>query len=378
MGCWSPRGCLRPLGLSRPSRRVGRWRRGVGRSWPKSICVTTGRRALVPVWLGGGCDRLLDGGEGLIAQFAEEVVGAPAELAGKREAGAGVVDPRGDLEVVAVVGRADAGARERRFEERPAQHLGPLIGEVAGRALAIGLVDGDVEAGVADGVVGGGEATRVAELGENRGRAHRPDAVQAPAQRAAAGLAARKDAELAGKWCQLLVERIDHPQPELDQLAAGGVVAQRSVRTTARGYAEAVRFAETHAPGVRVWAIEGAGHYGVGLARHLSSRGETVIESGRGPRDDRRLRGKDDPLDAIRAARAALASETVAVPRMGRRREALRLVLVARRGAIDVRRRALVQLRSVIVTAPDRLRAELEALAERRLLDRCSHFRAPV
>ena len=60
---------------------------------------------------------------------------------------------------------------------------------------------------------------------------------------------------------------------------------------------------------------------------------------------------------------------------MGRRREALRLLLVARRGAIDVRRRALVQLRSMIVTAPDRLRAELEALPERRLLDRCSHFR---
>src|SRR5213076_3626556 len=56
-------------------------------------------------------------------------------------------------------------------------------------------------------------------------------------------------------------------------------------------------------------------------------------------------------------------------------REALRLLLVARPGAIDVRRRALVQLRSMIVTAPDRLRAELEALPERRLLDRCSHFR---
>jgi Transposase len=132
----------------------------------------------------------------------------------------------------------------------------------------------------------------------------------------------------------------------------GGVVAQRSVRTNARGYAEAVRFAEGHAPGARLWTVEGAGHYGAGLARHLSGRGETVVESGRGPRDERRLRGKDDPLDAIRAARAALASETLAVPRVGRRREALRLLLVARRGAIEVRRRALVQLRSVIVTGP--------------------------
>src|SRR6266513_1789113 len=163
MGCWSPWGCLWPLGLSRPSRRVGRWRRGVGRSWPQSICVTTGRRALVLVWLGGSCDRLLDGGEGRIAQFAQDVVGASAELARQREAGAGVVDPLGDLEVVAVVGRADAGARQRRFEQRPPQHVGPLVGEVARGALAVGLVDGDIEAGVADSVVGGRETAGVAE-----------------------------------------------------------------------------------------------------------------------------------------------------------------------------------------------------------------------
>jgi transposase len=53
----------------------------------------------------------------------------------------------------------------------------------------------------------------------------------------------------------------------------------------------------------------------------------------------------------------------------------LRLLLVARRGAVEVRRRALVQLRSVIVTAPDELRGELQALPERRLLERCSRFR---
>src|SRR5216684_8010753 len=114
MGCWSPRGCLRPLGLSRPSRPVGRWRRGVCRSWPQSICVTTGRRALVLAWLSGSCDRLLDGSEGLIAQFAQDVVGAPAELAGKRDAGPVMVDPLGDLEVVAAVGRTRHGRQRAR------------------------------------------------------------------------------------------------------------------------------------------------------------------------------------------------------------------------------------------------------------------------
>jgi len=139
----------------------------------------------------------------------------------------------------------------------------------------------------------------------------------------------------------------------------GALIAQRSVLTNAQGYAEAVRFAERHAPGARVWAVEGAGHYGAGLARCLSARGEVVHESACSSRAERRLRDKDDPLDATRAARSALASNQPASPRSGQRQEALRVLLLARRSAVDVRRVALVQLRSVIVTAPEDVRAEL-------------------
>jgi hypothetical protein len=127
---------------------------------------------------------------------------------------------------------------------------------------------------------------------------------------------------------------------------AGAVVARQAVRANARGYRDTLRFAELYAPGVRAWAIEGTGSYGAGLVRHLAGCGETVLELGRTPRGERRLRGKDDSLDATRTARAALASETLAVPRSGERREALRLLLVARRSAVDVRREALGQLRS--------------------------------
>jgi transposase len=144
---------------------------------------------------------------------------------------------------------------------------------------------------------------------------------------------------------------------------AGAVVAQRSVAAGGRGYAQALRFAEMYASGRRVWAVEGAGHYGAGLAHYLSGRGETVLEAGRAPRSERRLRGKDDGLDATRAARATLASGELALPRAGQRREALRLLLLARRSAVDVRRQALVQLRSVIVTAPEQLRNHLSATA---------------
>jgi transposase len=158
---------------------------------------------------------------------------------------------------------------------------------------------------------------------------------------------------------------------------SGAVVARRSIRSSARGYAAALQFAGEAAAGARVWAIEGTGSYGAGLARYLAARGETVLEISRTPRAERRLRGKDDALDAARTARAALASDTLALPRSGERREALRLLLIARRSAIDVRREALGQLRGVIVTAPDGLRQELRALPVGRLLERCSRLRRP-
>ena len=113
--------------------------------------------------------------------------------------------------------------------------------------------------------------------------------------------------------------------------ATGAVLARQVLRANKRGYQAALRFAGEAAHGARAWAVEGTGSYGAGLARYLAGRGETVLESSRTPRTERRLRGKDDALDAARTARAALASEALALPRNGERREALRLLLVARR-----------------------------------------------
>ncbi|MGH7123401.1 MAG: IS110 family transposase [Stellaceae bacterium] len=155
----------------------------------------------------------------------------------------------------------------------------------------------------------------------------------------------------------------------------GAVVARRAIEASGRGYREALCFAEQVAAGKRAWAIEGSGSYGAGLARSLSEQGEAVLEVGRTPRAERRLVGKDDSLDAVRTARAALAAETHARPRAGERQEALRLLLIARRSAVDVRREALVQLRAVIVTSPDQLREELRRLSLGKLLDRCSRLR---
>ncbi len=156
---------------------------------------------------------------------------------------------------------------------------------------------------------------------------------------------------------------------------AGALLAGSEIAASSDGYEAALRFADRHATGRRVWAIEGTGSYGAGLARFLAGCGEIVLELSRTPRAERRLRGKDDSLDAVRTARAALAAETPARPRSGERREALRLLLVARRSAVDVRREALTQLRAVIVTAPEPLREQLRGLPTGALLDRCSRLR---
>src|SRR3989442_13407007 len=103
MGC-DPRGGL--LAAARSLKAVqagGRWRRGVGGSRPQSICVTAGKRARIQAWVGSSCDRLLgmrvavDRGEGFVAEFAQGVVGAPAELSGNPETGAGVGQAPRDL-----------------------------------------------------------------------------------------------------------------------------------------------------------------------------------------------------------------------------------------------------------------------------------------
>jgi hypothetical protein len=80
------------------------------------------------------------------------------------------------------------------------------------------MVDGDVQAGVADGVPRGGEPAGVAELGEDRDRRQRADAVVGH-QRPAARLAASVGAQLARERLGLGVERVDDRERYRDLLA---------------------------------------------------------------------------------------------------------------------------------------------------------------
>ena len=68
----------------------------------------------------------------------------------------------------------------------------------------------------------------------------------------------------------------------------GSVVANRTVPADAFGYKCIHRFALEHAPGRRLWAIEGTGSFGSGLTTYLLEQGEWVTEIDRPARPARR------------------------------------------------------------------------------------------
>jgi transposase len=122
--------------------------------------------------------------------------------------------------------------------------------------------------------------------------------------------------------------------------------------------------------------VEGTGAYGAGLARYLSGQGVTVLEVNRPNRQVRRRRGKSDTTDAEAAARAALNGEASGTPKAGDGPvEALRALRVARRSAMKARTQAANQIRDLIVTAPDELRARLRALDTAGRVRACARFR---
>jgi transposase len=160
----------------------------------------------------------------------------------------------------------------------------------------------------------------------------------------------------------------------------GAVVEQATVPATPAGYRQLLALADAHAehdrrPARRVWAIEGTGGYGAGLTRALTAAGEQVVELDRPARPARRHGTKSDPLDAARAAREALGRDRLAQPRAGGQRAALSVRLAARRSAVQAACVAQRQLQTLVVAAPELLRARLRTLATRELVISCARLR---
>jgi transposase len=156
--------------------------------------------------------------------------------------------------------------------------------------------------------------------------------------------------------------------------AVGGLLGQLVVVADAGGYRRLLDFARAQIPGRRCFAVEGAGSYGAGLTRLLVDRGEWVVEVDR-PKRPARRGGKSDALDAVRAAREALAQERVAAPRRRGDREALRVLLATRHGALVARTCAINQLKALIVGAPEELRAQLRGRSTAGQVTCCAALR---
>lgn len=162
-----------------------------------------------------------------------------------------------------------------------------------------------------------------------------------------------------------------HLAVALDRL--GRQVDTRQFEASSCGYLELLDWAQ--GLGAPAFAIEGSGSYGAGLARLLEAAGELVYECER-PRRRERRRGKSDLIDATLAAGRLLSGSGLSRPRGGGVREDLRLLLLERRGAVRAQTAALNQLRSVLVTAPARVRERLEPVGDKRLLQATLRLRA--
>ena len=165
-----------------------------------------------------------------------------------------------------------------------------------------------------------------------------------------------------------------HPDSHALALVEARTQRTLTIPASRSGYRQALRLARRQAPGRRVWALEGTGSYGAGLARFLSERGEQVLEVERPRREGARGRLKSDALDAERAARQLLAGAG-ASPRLGRETQALRALLVAREGAVVARTAALNELRALLLSAPPELRERLQGRSREALLEACTRLR---
>jgi hypothetical protein len=141
--------------------------------------------------------------------------------------------------------------------------------------------------------------------------------------------------------------------------STGEVLEYVTVATDPRGYRQLLTFGHRH--GAQLWAIEGTGSFGAGITTLLCATGERVVEVERPKRPARRAGVKSDHVDAVRAARQAIARDGVSEPRRRGDREAVRVLLTTRAQAVESRVQAVDALHALIVSAPDSVRERLRS-----------------
>lgn len=157
--------------------------------------------------------------------------------------------------------------------------------------------------------------------------------------------------------------------------AAGRLLASREFHTDRSSHRLMLAWMKSFGDLIGV-GVEGTGSYGAGLTRELRSAEVEVFEVNRPDRSTRRRRGKSDPIDAESAARAVLSGQASGTPKdTSGAIEAIRVLRVARSGAVKARTAALNQLKDLIVTAPEDLRSQLNGMSPRRAARLCARMR---
>jgi transposase len=160
--------------------------------------------------------------------------------------------------------------------------------------------------------------------------------------------------------------------------ATGKLLGDREFPATRTGYRQALRWMQRHGV-VDSVGVEGTGSYGAGLQRFLHAEGVSVVEVARANRQERRARGKSDPIDAINAARCVLSGAATTTPKdRDGFVEAVRLIRATRRGAVKARRSAIGQIHGLLWSAPEDLREKLASYDRAALVARCARLRIPT
>ena len=155
----------------------------------------------------------------------------------------------------------------------------------------------------------------------------------------------------------------------------GRLIADHQFATTVEGYGQIVQFLHRHG-NVNAVGVEETGSYGAGVSRVLNAAGFRVLEVIRPNRQQRRAKGKSDPLDAEQAARTVLSGQGATTPKSASGAvECLRMLLTERRSANKSRTQTINQLHAVLVTAPDLVRNTYRDLTTEQIITKAARSR---
>ncbi|MGZ4217986.1 MAG: IS110 family RNA-guided transposase [Solirubrobacteraceae bacterium] len=165
-----------------------------------------------------------------------------------------------------------------------------------------------------------------------------------------------------------------HHAAALDE--RGALLATNSFPTSTPGYRQLLDWLSSYGE-IEVVAVESTGSYAAALVRYLREHDIAVVEVNQPHAHTRRRVGKSDPIDAEMAARLFQAGKAKAIPkRTDGIVESIRLLRVARNSAVKSRSAALVQLRDLLITAPQELRDQLSCRKTLRgKVTVCARFR---